>query len=651
MTDNLNQEHIYTKKSIDQIFKTVSFVLIFALLATAIFLGLNRERLPKINPLSRVSDFELAHFQSQAEMQQYLENVPAPAVSRFALDMPAESLSAASPKYYSETNVQVAGIDEPDIVKTNGQKIFVSTQNPIYHIMERGFEPAVDTQVYPPINTPESKTSIYNAFPPDSLNLDSDIETAGELLLNKNILIVSNERNLTGFDISDSQSPKEIWDIDFDDSQINTLRLKDGQLYAVLKKNINRQRPCPIPLLQSNGKQVEIACSQIYYPTTPTAVDTTYSVIKINPENGQASDPISFVGSNSNSVVYMSNNALYITNQNELSTELSELNFLLSDGSKLLPQNYKDRLSRLYALGISDQAKSTEVNVILDEFRMSLTEDQALKFSNDFQNLFSKYLSQQMRKLQTTNITKVDLKNLKVLATGQIPGALLNQFGMDEYDEILRIATTIGGRSMPGVESANDIYTLDQNLKQIGVISDLGLDEQIYAARFIDKKAYLVTFKQIDPFYIIDLSDPENPRKMGELKIPGYSSYLHPLADNVILGIGKEDQFVKLTLFDTNQDTPVELDTYITDTYWSEALNNHRAFSIDPQGNTFFLPTGQGGLVFSYQNNILSLEQAVSGVNLKRAIYIDDYLYVVGDEMIVVLNKNDWEIVSELDLR
>lgn len=658
MTENLDQEHIYTKKSVDQIFRTVGFVLILALLITAIVLGFNYDRLPQIKPLGRQDSFKLASFRSEAEMKDYLKN--SLKTQQLAGDMPApldsnmrglaESQTApAAPSYYSQTNVQVAGIDEPDIVKTNGQKIFISTQTPIFRIMERGFEPAANTQIFPPPDIPKSETKIVNAFPPVNLAVESNIETAGELLLEKDVLIVSDGQNLTGFDVSNPKNPEEIWEIEFDNFKINSLRLMDGQIYTVLQKSINRQAPCPIPLTKDTQQTTKISCAQIYYPLNPVAVDSTYTLLKINPKNGQTSDPVSFIGSSLNSIVYMSKNALYITTQNEVNTYLSQLEFLLSDGSDLLPQPYIDRLANVSNLNISSQAKSTETSVILQEYRNNLDEDQILKFDNDLQNRFSEYLNKQMRKLQTTNIAKVNLQNLEIKATGQVPGQLLNQFALDEYNNALRVATTIG-KNLPGSEPANDIYVLDQDLKKLGAISNLGLDEQIYAVRFIKDKAFLVTYKQIDPFYVIDLSNPKNPQKIGELKIPGYSSYLHPLSENVILGIGKEDQFVKLTLFDIKQKNPLELDTYLTESYWSETLNNHRAFSTDPASNTFFLPTSSGGLIFNYQDKTLKLEQAVSGVNLKRAIYIDNYLYIVGSDLIVVLDKNNWEKIFELDL-
>jgi uncharacterized secreted protein with C-terminal beta-propeller domain len=161
----------------------------------------------------------------------------------------------------------------------------------------------------------------------------------------------------------------------------------------------------------------------------------------------------------------------------------------------------------------------------------------------------------------------------------------------------------------------------------------------------------VVTFKQTDPFYVLDLSNPQKPEKKGELKIPGYSSYLHPLADNIILGLGKEGQQVKLSLFDVkNPASPQEISKYTLDEYWSEILNTHHAFLQDQKHQVFFLPGGKGGYVFSYKGNQLSLTKAVSSIQAKRALYINDYLYIISEDKITVLNETTWEKSKELDL-
>ena len=141
----------------------------------------------------------------------------------------------------------------------------------------------------------------------------------------------------------------------------------------------------------------------------------------------------------------------------------------------------------------------------------------------------------------------------------------------------------------------------DNKLESIGEVKDLGKTERVYSVRFIDDKGYVVTFRQTDPFYVIDLKNPSNPELKGELKIPGYSGYLHPISKDKILGVGKEDSKVKLSLFDVSDaSTPIENAKYIIDDYYSEILQTHKAFMMDSKNKIFFIPGTRGGYIFSY---------------------------------------------------
>ncbi len=232
---------------------------------------------------------------------------------------------------------------------------------------------------------------------------------------------------------------------------------------------------------------------------------------------------------------------------------------------------------------------------------------------------------------------------------------MLNQFSLDEYEGNLRVATTIGeqwfGRFGRVSESENDIYVLDDDLDIRGSVQGLGLTERIYSARFIGDTGYIVTFRQIDPFYVIDLSDPDDPEMKGELKIPGFSSYLHPLKDKLILGVGRENGQVKLSLFDvSNPSNPREQDKYILDEYYSDVENTHRAFLQDRDNEVFFIPGSQSAYIFSYANNEIDLEHAVADIGAKRALYIDDTMFIVGDRAIVSLDIDDWDELDRLKL-
>ena len=259
--------------------------------------------------------------------------------------------------------------------------------------------------------------------------------------------------------------------------------------------------------------------------------------------------------------------------------------------------------------------------------------------------------------METTGIVKISLEDFDIKANGNVPGVPLNQFSLDEYQEHLRIAINVGERifgwrwGIGGASaSANDVYVLDKDLKIAGALYDLGLEERIYSARFIEDKGYLVTFRQIDPFYVLDLSNPKNPQLKGELKIPGYSSYLHPISKDKILGVGKEGSKIKISLFDVKSpENPTEVSKYTLEEYWSDILNTHHAFLLDKKHQIFFLPGAKGGYIFSYKDDKLELTKAVSKVNARRAVYINDYLYIIGDDKMVVLNEKDWERINELE--
>jgi uncharacterized secreted protein with C-terminal beta-propeller domain len=186
----------------------------------------------------------------------------------------------------------------------------------------------------------------------------------------------------------------------------------------------------------------------------------------------------------------------------------------------------------------------------------------------------------------------IDPSRTEYLASGSIDGYLLNQFAMDEHEEILRVASTttpnLGGRGgRPDSESRiTMLREIGDGLVRVGTIDGLGETEQIYSVRFMGEVAYVVTFRQTDPLYTVDLSDPRSPRLLGELKIPGYSAYLHPIADGRLLGIGQDatDEGVvqgsQVSLFDVSDlDNPVRLDTHtLSEGTTSEVEYDHHAF-------------------------------------------------------------------------
>jgi uncharacterized secreted protein with C-terminal beta-propeller domain len=589
----------------------------------------------------------------------------------------------------SETNVQVAGIDEPDILKTDGSEIYYSPEGGYYPIWRGGggmpepmpmIEPmmiedvdfdeddgegravsvsvdSIDAKMIAPEEWRAPTTKAIMAFPPEDLALDAEIAESGNMLLNNDILAIFGYDGVIAYDVADPTDPQEVWKIKYESNNWPIAqRLKDGELYLVMAGGINRAQPCPFVPLSVSGQEVSIRCGDIWHPVLPVPTDVTYTVLKVDMATGLTLDSASVVGSQSSSVVYMSAGNLYLTHQYPPDA-FKFISGFLNANADLVPSYVRDRINKVTAYDISEQSKMTELQQALDGWLRNLDEDESLRVNKEMGNRIEEYFRQNRRDIQSTGIVRLDTENLEVQASGAVPGTPLNQFSLDEHNDHLRIATTSGNMGgwfwqfgLGGGESVNDVYVLDSGLQQVGAALDMGLDERIYAVRFLGDKGYVVTFKQIDPFYVLDLSDPRNPEIKGELKIPGFSSYLHPISDDMILGIGREENQVKLSLFDvSNPSAPTERAKFQLDEYWSDIQNTHHAFLLDDKFEVFFLPGGEGGYIFSYADDNLELVKAVSGLRARRALFLDDYLYVAGDAGIVVLDESDWSRTAELD--
>ena len=548
----------------------------------------------------------------------------------------------------SATNVQVAGIDEPDIVKVSGNHLFYSSENWLYYpLIERFSAPSI----MPPIN--QSTTKTINAYPAESMGIASSIGKAGTLLISENTLVILSGPTIYGYDITDTTNPTEKWTASLKDSgEIVSARLKDNVLYLITRTPIQTSSPCPIrPLTKNDGTDIVIPCTDIYYPIRPAEIDGTFTVSAITPATGIVADTLSFVGSLNSSVIYMSENSLFVTYAQPTDYVTFFYDFLDEKGEGLVPTSILNRLQELKGYTLSTATKLMELQSIINTYQNSLASSEYDQFEESLSTRLSEYLAVHQREFEKTKIVKIGLDSLVITGTGSIPGSLLNQFSLDEYQDNLRVATTINNSSLGVGTSVNDIYVLDESLDIIGSVLDLGKTERVYAARFIGNRGYVVTFRQTDPFYVIDLSNPRAPKAAGELKIPGYSSYLHPLAENVVLGIGMENSKVKLSLFDVhNPENPAEISKLTLDEYWSEALDNHHAFMVDPSQEIFFMPGGNAGYILSYAGNALQVKKAISDISAKRAAYINNIFYIIGRDTIIALSENDWSEVKRLTL-
>lgn len=275
-----------------------------------------------------------------------------------------------------------------------------------------------------------------------------------------------------------------------------------------------------------------------------------------------------------------------------------------------------------------------------------------------------------------TSIRKVSYGDGRLEGVGQakVDGILNDSFSIDEYDGNLRLVTTVTetkdqsdeSTSILGQEQtdSNSLYVLDENLKTIGEIKDLAEGESVYSARFMGDTGYFVTFRQIDPLFSVDLSDPTNPNILGELKIPGFSDYLHPYGDGLLLGIGMDvdesgttTEGVKLSMFDISDPSDVkETQKYVLEGMYGTDVYDYRSVFADAEKNLFgFSAYGdsQKYYIFSYDENDgfqLEFERVLGTYGNTRGMYIGELFYLVSGNTVEAYTLNGFEKVGDLVL-
>ncbi|MBX7269696.1 beta-propeller domain-containing protein [Micromonospora sp. Llam7] len=219
----------------------------------------------------------------------------------------------------------------------------------------------------------------------------------------------------------------------------------------------------------------------------------------------------------------------------------------------------------------------------------------------------------------------------RFLAAGSVPGWLINQYALSEWAGHLRVATTTGdlGGEERTSESAVRVLRRDGGaLEPTGMVGGLGRGERIYSVRYLGPVAYVVTFRQTDPLYSLDLTDPARPRVTGELKITGYSAYLHPLSDGRLLGVGQEAdregraEGVQVSLFDVRDPArPSRLDQWHLPHGWSSAEHDPHAFLYRPESGLVALPVDAGIRLLRVTGDTISEIGAVTHPSIERATH------------------------------
>jgi uncharacterized secreted protein with C-terminal beta-propeller domain len=479
---------------------------------------------------------------------------------------------------YSATNVQVEGVDEADIVKNDGKYIYVVSGN---------------------------KVVIVDAYPPENMEVLSEInltENPSQIFINEDKLIIFSSgyhyapyyrggySNLVYvYDISDRENPELEKEFETEGSYVNSRMIGD-YVYVISNKYINVDSPEP-PVFRIDGVERAVAVEDVYYWDYP---DTNYvftSIMAINLENGDYNSEVYLTGYSG--TIYVSENNIYLTRNKQMRYE-DKFNMMIEEVySKVLPTSEFKKIEEIISSDSKEHIKIREVNEVVEDYGNSLEGEEQGEFSKKLMEALEDFQIKISKEEEKTVIYKININKdeISYQGIGEVPGRILNQFSMDEHQGHLRIATTTGNTWRE--TSLNHLYVLDEDLEITGSVEDLAKGERVYSARFMGEKAYLVTFRQVDPFYVIDLSDPGAPEVLGYLKIPGYSSYLHPYDENHIIGLGMEDRSLKLSLFDvTDVENPVEIGKYKVGGYYSgsNALYDHKAFLFSKEKELLVIP-------------------------------------------------------------
>lgn len=562
------------------------------------------------------------------------------------------------------TNVQVVGVDEPDVVKTVGDRFYVARAS----------------------SRPDAGgTSVVAATPPSEARATGALDRSGRMLVGEDRVVmlpnrhaarrpveprpepreeprgepagdgaVSTEvasdggdgpptdtRNLTGYDVSDPDAPTETWERAVE-GRVEAARLVDGRVLLVVANDIPQpDEPCRVRPLAD----VSVPCTDVRHPDQPVPADVTYSVLSIDAGSGDLVERTTFLGSR-DATVYVSPDAVYATyttseQRSELRTE-----FMLE--SDVVPGRVRERLRTVRGYDLSPDAEREEVEATVRNWLGTLPDTERDRVRERLQEGWHDYLRQNRRDATTTHIARFPVEDLNATTVGTVPGEVLNQFSFDVHDGTLRVATTVGERLQ--VESANDVYTLDAtSLERTGSVTDMSPGQRVYGVRFDGDRGYVVTFRRVDPLHVLDLSDPAAPTEEGSVKLPGYSSYLHPLGDGRVMGIGEEDGHVKAVVFDVSDPTePRVAHSRVLEARWSAISETHHAFTYDPRHDAAFLPTPDGGYVLSTDD--LTTKRRVAVENPRRARYVGDHLFVFGADRAVVLDETDWSRTTTVDL-
>lgn len=523
--------------------------------------------------------------------------------------------SAATDSDFSTTTEQVEGVSEADIVKTDGEYIYSVNDTTLNIVKAKGENSALVGSIE--LSKSQSKEIYGEMF----LKGDRIV-----LLKNNGYSFDKPKVTIEIYDVSDRTAPKKISEV-CQAGMYNSSRMVGDSIYLISNcrinlQNIDKDDPTTfVPTTETNGVCEPVPAESIYR-YDETEYDTQYTVVgAYNCKDGKLSDTLSLLGGTNN--IYCSKG-----------------------------------------------------NIILADTRY----DYQNKSDNENENAQS-YVAEK------TVVSRLAISGGKIeyKTSGEVDGRLDNQFFIDEYNGHFRFVTTVTKvvQEQYKFENSDDVVVsyereksaaltiLDNELKKVGEITDLAKDESVYSVRFMGDIAYFVTFRQTDPLFSADLSDPKNPKILCELKIPGFSEYMYPYGEGLLLGFGMDaDELtgarkdLKLSMFDISDPTNVteQYKTLVDGCSYSPALSDHKAMLVHPDKNLIgFAVTddwrNEKYVIYEYTSEGFN-RKALLDINEQynyyamtdiRGLFVEDSFYVVSDNSVQIFDANTFEQVKKID--
>jgi len=597
---------------------------------------------------------------------------------------------------YSTTNVQVKNVDESDYLKNDSKYVYIVSRDTL---------------------------SIIDAYPADSaklilkIALDIESQYIQNMFLNGDRLVIfyngqSDEEIIPQFDfiprpsyspvthalivnVEDKENPTILKDYSID-GNFRDARMIGDYAYFVTNSNIDYQYP-RLPIVMENS--VRIMTPDAFY------FDNVEQFSNFNTLTA-----IDIFGDTINSETFLMgySGAFYVSEDNFYLTYQQNLPFGFYENSSrdrffdvivpLLPENIQNEIKLIQdASWESSHAQWMAISELMQKSYNEMSKDAKEKLFDKIREALNEYDAKIQEETRKTIIHKISIDEDKIeyVAKGSVPGRLLNQFSMDERGDRFRVATTTEYYIQhQGTVRANAVYVLDEQLNIVGGLDQIAPDESIFSARFIGDRLYLVTFQQIDPFFVIDLSS-DKPKILGELKIPGFSNYLHPYDEEHIIGVGRDTKEIengrvqqlgiKIALFnvaDVNNPKVVDYIVIGDSSTHSEALHNHKAFFFDKTKEILSIPVSadtksldeissskmfapeysrwSGFYVFDVdKSNGINVKGTIThsdsdsryyGMGNARTFYIDDVLYTASEKYLKMNDINNIEEINSIKL-